>query len=456
MPTQEGVVTITILDDRRGAILNIKVRIIRLLMEFEDGKYSNLLLNDYFREEGKNLNRKEKAFITEVFYGVIRNLIFLDHQIEKRSKKVHRRWLKNLLRISMYQAYYMDNGDDAGIVWEGTELAKEKLGTYVGSFVNGILRTFLREAHHEEEILREDDMLDVFYSYPRWFYDKVCEEYGDKAEDVLKSYKKTPAMCIRVNTLSYSEEEFEELLDKKGLKLLKYIEGGVYYINSGSLIDTREFREGKIVPQDGSSYLAAATLGAVAGENVLDTCSAPGTKTMTIAEGMENTGSITALDVHNHKVRLIRRSAKRMGITIVDAKKLDAREVETLGMEFDKILIDAPCSGYGVIRKKPEALYNKDMDNVEELAQLQAEILTAASKVLKVGGEMVYSTCTIFKEENTDNLKKFLDANPNYEVVDIEMPSNVKGHFDSLGGYSIDYREEYLDGFYIVKLRRKA
>ena len=422
-------------------------------MEFEDGKYSNLLLNDYFREHGHELTRGEKAYITEVFYGVIRNLIFLDYQIDKRSKKVHRRWLRNMLRLSMYQAYFMDS-DEPGIAWEATEISNEKLGTYIGGFVNGILRTFFREMDEEEAYLRENDALDIFYSYPRWFYDKVMEEYGTEGEAVLKSYKKIPSMSVRVNKLKYSEEEFEEFLEKHDIKIIKYIEGGVYYINSGSLIETPEFKEGKVVPQDGSSFLAASVLGAKPGDTVLDTCSAPGTKSMVLADDMKNDGHIVSLDIHNHKIRLIRRSAKRMAARIIDPVKLDARNVSELEMEFDKILVDAPCSGYGVIRKKPEVLYNKNMDNVEELAILQHDILDAASKVLAVGGEMVYSTCTIFKEENTGNAAKFLAENPNFEVSSIEIPTSVNGKFDELGGFNIDYTEEHLDGFYMIKFKR--
>lgn len=422
-------------------------------MEFEDGKYSNLLLNDYFREHGHELTRGEKAYITEVFYGVIRNLIFLDYQIDKRSKKVHRRWLRNMLRLSMYQAFFMDS-DEPGIAWEATEISNEKLGTYVGGFVNGILRTFFREMDDEEAYLRENDALDIFYSYPRWFYDKVMEEYGTEGEAVLKSYKKIPSMSVRVNKLKYSEEEFEEFLEKHDIKIIKYIEGGVYYINSGSLIETPEFKEGKVVPQDGSSFLAASVLGAKPGDTVLDTCSAPGTKSMVLADDMKNDGHIVSLDIHNHKIRLIRRSAKRMAARIIDPIKLDARNVSELEMEFDKILVDAPCSGYGVIRKKPEVLYNKNMDNVEELAALQHDILDAASKVLAVGGEMVYSTCTIFKEENTGNAAKFLAENPNFEVSSIEIPTSVNGKFDELGGFNIDYTEEHLDGFYMIKFKR--
>lgn len=422
-------------------------------MEFEDGKYSNLLLNDYFREHGHALTRGEKAYITEVFYGVIRNLIFLDYQIDKRSKKVHRRWLRNMLRLSMYQAYFMDS-DEPGIAWEATEISNEKLGTYIGGFVNGILRTFFREMDDEEADLRESDSLDIFYSYPRWFYDKVMEEYGTEGEAVLKSYKKIPSMSVRVNNLKYSEEEFEAFLEKHDIKIIKYIEGGVYYINSGSLIETPEFKEGKVVPQDGSSFLAASVLGAKPGDTVLDTCSAPGTKSMVLADDMKNDGHIVSLDIHNHKIRLIRRSAKRMAARIIDPIKLDARNVSELEMEFDKILVDAPCSGYGVIRKKPEVLYNKTMDNVEELATLQHDILDAASKVLAVGGEMVYSTCTIFKEENTGNAAKFLAENPNFEVSSIEIPTSVNGKFDELGGFIIDYTEEHLDGFYMIKFKR--
>ncbi|MGL5918744.1 MAG: 16S rRNA (cytosine(967)-C(5))-methyltransferase RsmB [Cetobacterium sp.] len=430
--------------------MNIKQRVIGLLGEFEKGKYSNILLNEYFSKN--NLSKGERGFITEVFYGVIRNDIFLNYQLEKRTKSIKKTWIKNLLKISIYQATFMES-DDKGVAWEATELTKEKYGIPVSKFVNGVIRSYLREKDDELAKLREDNKLNILYSYPKWFFDKINEEYKENTENVLTSLKKIPYMSIRVNTLKYSEKEFETLLETMKIDIIKKVDA-VYYVDSGAVLHTAEFKEGKIIAQDASSYLAAKILNPGLGEKVVDTCSAPGSKTAVLAQLMNNTGEIYALDIHQHKIKLIEENLRKLDVTNVKAIKLDARNLKEQGQKFDKILVDAPCSGYGVLRKKPEALYNKTMVNVNELATLQTELLNSAAAVLKVGGEMVYSTCTIFSEENSDNAKKFLENHKNFSVVKIELPENVNGHFDSLGGFLIDYTEEILDNFYIIKLRK--
>ena len=430
--------------------MNIKQRIIVLLSEFEKGKYSNILLNEYFSKN--NLSSGERGFITEVFYGVIRNEIFLNYEIDKRTKSIKKNWIKNLLKISIYQATFM-NSDDKGVAWEATELAKKKFGIPVGKFVNGVIRNYLRDKDEEISTLKNEDKLDLLYSYPRWFYEKIKNEYGENTEKVLISLKKIPYMSIRVNTLKYSEKEFEELLKSLKINIIKKVET-VYYIDSGSILHTPEFLEGKIIAQDASSYLAAKILNPAINNNVVDTCSAPGSKTAVLAELMNNTGEIYALDIHQHKIKLIDDNMSKLGITNVKSIKLDARNLKEQGKKFDKILVDAPCSGYGVLRKKPEALYNKNMVNVHDLSKLQYEILEAAAFSLKVEGELVYSTCTIFKEENTDNIEKFLKNHKNFSVSKFTLPENVNGHFDSIGGFLIDYTEEILDNFYIIKLRK--
>ncbi|MGL5000604.1 MAG: 16S rRNA (cytosine(967)-C(5))-methyltransferase RsmB [Cetobacterium sp.] len=430
--------------------MNIKQRVIGLLGELEKGKYSNILLNEYFSKN--NLNKGERGFITEVFYGVIRNDIYLNYQLEKRTTSIKKTWIKNLLKISIYQATFMES-DDKGVAWEATELTKNKYGIPVSKFVNGVIRSYLREKDDEIKKLKEENKLNILYSYPKWFYDKIEAEYKEKTEAVLTSLKKIPYMSIRVNTLKYSEKEFETLLDTMKIDIIKKVDT-VYYIDSGAVLYTEEFKDGKIIAQDASSYLAAKILNPASGNKVVDTCSAPGSKTAVLAEIMNNSGEIYALDIHQHKIKLIEENLKKLGITNVKPIKLDARNLKEQGQKFDKILVDAPCSGYGVLRKKPEALYNKNMTNVNELALLQSQLLESAAAVLNVGGEMVYSTCTIFSEENTDNAAKFLNNNKNFSVVKIELPENVNGHFDSLGGFLIDYTEDILDNFYIIKLRK--
>ena len=226
-------------------------------------------------------------------------------------------------------------------------------------------------------------------------------------------------------------------------------------MDSGILLYSNEFKEGKIIVQDASSYLSAKNLNPKEQDLVLDTCSAPGGKTAVLGELMGNKGELLALDIYPHKLKLIEENCKKLGIDIVKPIKMDARKLNQQGKKFDKILVDAPCSGYGVLRKKPEAIYNKTAENIELLSELQFEILESASQVLKDDGELVYSTCTILKEENTENIKKFLKKYPEFETAEIYIPENVKGTYDEAGGFTIDYNEDILDGFYIAKIRKK-
>ncbi len=430
--------------------------IIGLLAQYEHGKFSNILLNDYFKEketELPGLTRGEKGFITEVFYGVIRNVIFLDYSINKRVKSIDKLWVRNLLRLSMYQIHFMDS-DDAGVVYEGVEVAKLRGGTFIGSFVNGVLRSFIREKDEDIEKLLEEGREDIVLSYPKWFFDEIKWEHKENYLEILKSYKKIPNISVKINKLNYNEEDFLDLLEMKKINVLKKVED-VYYIDSGVILETYEFKRGQITVQDGSSFLAAKYLDPQPGERVLDTCSAPGGKSMAMAEMMENEGEIVALDVHNHKLKLIESRTKQMGIDIITPKLMDARLVEAeFGSEsFDRVLVDAPCSGFGVIRKKPEVLYTKKMKNVQELAKLQLEILSAAAKVVKSGGTLVYSTCTILNKENLENVTKFLKTNPDFEVEKVEIVPEATGTFDKLGGLNIF--DEFLDGFYMIKMKKK-
>lgn len=431
--------------------MNIKQRIIKLLSEVDNGKFSNIALNEYFRENP--LSEKERGFITEVFYGVIRNRIFLDYIISKKVKEIKKDWQRQLLRLSIYQLTFMSS-DSKGVIWEATELTKKKFSVPVGRFINGVLRSFDREKEDILKELRENKRFDVIYSYPKWFVDKIILDYPNDFEKVLVSLKKIPYMAVRVNTLKYSCNEFEEFLKEKNIKIIKKVDT-VYYINSGAVLYSEEFKNGKIIAQDGASYLAVKNLNPEPCETVLDSCSAPGSKSVLIGEFMKNQGEILSLDIYPHKIKLIEENAQKMGIDIIKAIKLDARKIKEQGKKFDKILVDAPCSGYGVIRKKPEALYTKNLTNVEELANLQYEILESASNNLKIGGTLVYSTCTITKEENTRNVDKFLKDHPNFESLKVEIPENILGEYDEVGGFLINYKEEIVDNFYIAKITKK-
>ena len=430
--------------------MSVKYVTMGLISKVDKGAYSNIVLNDAFREFF--LSPKEKAFMTEIFYGVIRNKKFLDYIIERYTKDIRKEWIRNLLRISIYQITFM-NSDDKGVVWEATELAK-KYSVAISKFINGTLRNYLRNKDSELKRLDDEKNYEVLYSIPRWFYDTLEKQYGNEnLKQAITSLKKIPYLSVRVNKLKYTEEEFEEFLKEKDIQIIKKVDT-VYYVNSGLIIISEEFKTGKIIAQDASSYLAAKNLGVLSNELVLDICAAPGGKTAVLAEQMENKGEIIAIDIHQHKIKLIETNMKKLGIDIVKAIVMDARNVNKQGRKFDKILVDVPCSGYGVIRKKPEILYSKNRENIEELAKLQLEILNSAADILKDGGELIYSTCTITDKENTDNIEKFLKERKEFKVEKLYIPENVSGDYDNLGGFCINYKEEIMDNFYIIKLKK--
>ena len=428
--------------------MSVKYVAMKLISFVDKGSYSNIVLNDAFKEF--YLTAKEKAFITEIFYGVLRNKNFLDYMIEKNTKVIKKEWIRNLLRISIYQLTFMSS-DAKGVVWEATEIAK-KHGIAISKFINGTLRNYLRNKDLEIKKLHDEKNYEILYSIPQYFCDILEKQYGsENLNQAIISLKKIPYLSVRVNKLKYSEEEFEEFLKEKDIQIIKKVDT-VYYVNSGLIINSKEFKEGKIIAQDASSYLAAKNLGAKPNELVLDICAAPGGKTAVLAEEMENKGEIIAIDIHQHKKKLIEENMKKLGIDIVKATVLDARNVNKQGRKFDKILVDVPCSGYGVIRKKPEILYTKNRENVEELASLQLEILNSAADILKNGGELIYSTCTIISQENTENVEKFLNERKEFKVKALNIPENVSGEYDKLGGFSINYKEKIMDNFYIIKL----
>ena len=428
--------------------MSVKYVAMKLISFVDKGSYSNIVLNDAFKEF--YLTAKEKAFITEIFYGVLRNKNFLDYMIEKNTKVIKKEWIRNLLRISIYQLTFMSS-DAKGVVWEATEIAK-KHGIAISKFINGTLRNYLRNKDLEIKKLHDEKNYEILYSIPQYFCDILEKQYGsENLNQAIISLKKIPYLSVRVNKLKYSEEEFEEFLKEKDIQIIKKVDS-VYYVNSGLIINSKEFKEGKIIAQDASSYLAAKNLGVKPNDLVLDICAAPGGKTAVLAEEMENKGEIIAIDIHQHKKKLIEENMKKLGIDIVKATVLDARNVNKQGRKFDKILVDVPCSGYGVIRKKPEILYTKNRENVEELASLQLEILNSTADILKDGGELIYSTCTIISQENTENVEKFLNERKEFKVKALNIPENVSGEYDKLGGFSINYKEEIMDNFYIIKL----
>ncbi|MDR1835281.1 MAG: 16S rRNA (cytosine(967)-C(5))-methyltransferase RsmB [Fusobacteriaceae bacterium] len=430
--------------------MTTKDTIIRLLREVEEGKYSNILLNQTFRE--KEFLPGERAFITEVFYGVLRRRLFLSEILARKTKTAPKDWIRLLLLISLYQLLYM-RSDDKGVVWEAAELAKHKFGVPVGRFVNGVLRSFLREKETlPAEIRRERE--DIYYSCPLWIYEDIKRRAPADYGEILSRLKRIPRMSYRVNRLKYSAPEFERLLEQQQIPILRQIDD-VYYVEGGGLLHSAEFAQGKITAQDAASYLAAKNLDPRGDDIVLDACSAPGGKLAVLAELMENRGEITALDIYPHKMKLLRETCALLGIRNATPVNLSAVKIPLQGKRFTKILCDVPCSGYGVISKKPESLYSKKKENMAQLPLLQYDILSACAEALSPGGTLLYSACTFLREENGDVIGKFFANHPDFHPESLMIPEGVSGLFDEYGGFTIDWREEFLDGFYFAKMIKR-
>ena len=428
---------------------NIKLDIVNLLDEIQNGKYSNIQLNYYFSK--KNYTKKEKMFITNVVNIVIKNLIYIDYLIGKSVRNVKKRKIKQLLRISVAQLFFMES-DNAGVIFEAGEITKI-LNVHQVGFVNATLQKILKNKEKFDEEIPKDNRESIVLSYPQWFVNKMKIDYPDDYLEMLKSYKKRSYLSIRFDKNKITREKFEELLKDIKTDILFSVEE-VYYLSNANIFDTEIYKNGDAVIQDASSYLAVRNLGVKDGETVLDACSAPGGKSLAILQ-LFNPKKLISTDIHEHKVKLLNELKNKYGYSNFEVKLNDATQIENLDTMFDKILLDMPCSGLGVLRKKPEKIYELTANDIKNLKKLQKKIFESAYKSLKNGGEIVYSTCTFSKNENTNNIQYFLEKYEDLEILEVEIPEDIEHIIDEFGGVYISYKNKYMDGFYIAKLRKK-
>ena len=428
---------------------NIKLDIVNLLDEIQNGKYSNIQLNYYFSKN--NYTKKEKMFITNVINVVIKNLIYIDYLIGKSVRNVKKRKIKQLLRISVAQLFFMES-DNAGVIFEAGEITKILNAHQVG-FVNATLQNILKNKEKFDEEIPEDNRESIVLSYPQWFVNKMKIDYPDDYLEMLKSYKKRSYLSVRFDKNKITSEKFEELLKNIKTEVLFSV-GKVYYLSNANIFDTEIYKNGDVVIQDASSYLAVRNLGVKDGETVLDACSAPGGKSLAILQ-LFNPKKLISTDIHEHKVKLLNELKNKYGYSNFEVKLNDAAQIENLDTMFDKIILDMPCSGLGVLRKKPEKIYELTANDIKNLKKLQKKIFESAYKSLKNGGEIVYSTCTFSKNENTNNIQYFLEKYEDLEIMQVEIPENIENIRDEFGGVYISYKNKYMDGFYIAKLRKK-
>ena len=416
---------------------------------FVNQAYSNIALNKHLK--GSQLSVADKGLVTEIVYGTVARKLtlewYLSHFIQDRDKLDN--WLYVLLLMSAYQLCYLDKVPDHAVVNEAVELAKaRKKGSE--KLVNAVLRRILREGWPDIETIKRKNKRDsIAYSLPVWLVSKLKEEYAEeRAQAIFESLLVRNKASIRVTDLS-RKEEIKTVLEASDSPLAA---SGLVK-EQGHFAGHDLFLEGAITIQDESSQLVAPALDLQGDEEVLDACAAPGGKTAHMASYLTS-GKVTALDLYDHKLDLIQENAQRLGVADrVQTQKLDARKVhEFFGRDsFDKILVDAPCSGIGLLRRKPDIKYNKETANFASLQQIQLEILGNVCQTLRKGGIITYSTCTIVSEENFQVVEAFLESHPEFEQVKLEHECK-----DILKDGCILITPELYgsDGFFISQFRK--
>ena len=418
---------------------------------FEDGAYSNIALNQELKQS--TLSPKDKALVTEIVYGTVARKItlewYLAHYIKDRDELEP--WVYDLLMLSLYQLLYLDKMPAHAVVNDAVTIAKKRSHQKgAEKLVNAVLRRFAQEELPKPaDIKRKNKRYSVQYSLPVWLVKKLIDQFGEKrALAIMQSLFVRNKASIRVT----NPEKLPEIKAATGAEnsLLSHV--GLVK-TSGHFAGTSYFADGDITIQDESSQLVAPTLAIQGDETILDACAAPGGKTTHMASYLNN-GHITALDLYDHKLQLVMENAERLHVADkITTQKLDATKVHEHFAEdsFDKILVDAPCSGIGLIRRKPDIKYNKDNQDFTALQEIQLQILDSVCQTLRKGGIITYSTCTIFDEENVQVIRKFLDTHPNFEQVNL---SHTQDDIVKNGCLVITPEQYYTDGFFIGQVRR--
>lgn len=426
----------------------------------EQQSYSNLLVDQVIRDG--DLTPQDARLMTEIVYGTLSRQLTLDYFLApfvKKAKKLDN-WVRQLLRLTLYQMVYLDRVPDHGSVNEAVEIAKIKGNAGIGKFVNGVLRTIQRQGVPAiESIENPIERLSIEVSLPVWLVEKLCEQIGEKeTRELGLSLLEPSSVSARVTARELTREEVLEQLKTAGYDVQASEVSPFGIVGSkGFLAGSEMFRSGQLTIQDESSMLVAPSMQIEPQHQVLDACAAPGGKTTHIAQYLDATqgGQVTALDIHAHKVKLIDQNAKRMNVTdVVKTQKMDAREVKTVFSDasFDRILVDAPCSGLGLLRRKPDIRYHKRPEDFERLPSIQLEILESVSQKVKEWGIITYSTCTILSEENEEVVRLFLERNPNFKAIPVEGTDFVNDHSDY--GVTLYPHHFNTDGFFISCLQR--
>lgn len=422
----------------------------------EENAYSNIVLDKELNKY--KLETRDVRFITQIVYGVVTYKITLDYIISKHSKiKLNKisNYVLNILRMGIYQTIFMDKIPKHAIVNESVNLAKKYSNKGASGFVNAMLKNIQND---ELDNLKFDDKIEeisVRTSHPIWLIEKLLKEYKiENVEEICKYNNIEAPICIRINDLKIDEEKFINEFKKIDIKCEKTKIKSSYIVNGLNNISQNQlFKNGYFTIQDSAATLVVNILDPKENETILDMCSSPGGKTTHISQIMNNTGNITACDVYQNRLKLVEDNAKRLGITNIKTIESDGTVLNNDFIDkFNRVLVDAPCSGIGVIRRKVDIKYQRQEKDLGNLSNIQLSILTNASKYVKIGGIIVYSTCTILEDENEKVIERFLKQNTNFELIDI---SDKIDNNQSTGKFIKTLPHiNNVDGFFIAKLKK--
>lgn len=428
------------------------------------GAYSGIEIRKRFKHS--NLKRNDKALVTEIVNGTLRHLIKIDWIIDSfikiKLEKIEVN-IRNILRSGVYQIIYLDRVPDSAVCNESVELAKKYGNHGAAKFVNGVLRNISRGKNDidKPDTVNKTEFLSIEFSHPEWLVDLWLRNYGyDFTLALLRANNETPPLTIRANKLKTDRNELKNLMDKYNI----YYKDGLYNDEAinirgiSSIEDLKLFKNGYFQVQDESSMLVGKIINPKPGDLIIDVCSAPGGKATHLAELMSNKGKIISRDVYKHKLELIEDNCKRLGITIIETQLFDAKDIDKsiLGMA-DSVLVDAPCSGLGLVRRKPDLRWSKKEEDLNKLPQLQLSILKSASLYVKKAGVLIYSTCTLNDNENKHVVEKFLKTSDDFMLdrIDEFLPKNICASNKGDGFLELYPHIHGTDGFFIARMIKK-
>ncbi len=426
---------------------------LKILYKIDNEKaYSNIILNEEINKNRKIIDERDIGFVSEIVYGVTTWKLTIDEIIRKYSKirlKKISPWIITILRMGVYQIVFLDKVPKSAAVNESVNLAKRYGHKSSSNFVNAILRKISKKDYEDFFDINDNiERISKTTSMPVWIIEKLLKEKDiDEVENICKNSNIRPKITVRINKLKTNKEEIKKILAKEKIEFKECELDDFLILEKVKNIENFDLiKNGYLTIQDKGAGLIALVLNPKENEHVLDACSSPGGKTTYMAEMMNNRGEIVAWDIHEHRVNLVEKNAKRLDINIINTECKDATKYEEKYKErFDKILLDVPCLGLGVLKRKPDIKWQRKEEDINEITKIQKEILNSCSKYLKENGELVYSTCSILKDENEKIIKEFLEKNKNFEAIEI----SGKQQYIQL------YQDKENDGFFICKLKKK-